>query len=910
MSDMKLSLVLEAKTQQFKQAMADARAETERLGVGAKTAAGGIDATGKAAGQAAAGIKSVGTAAGGAAPAVKATGDSAKAASEHLTKTGQSAEQAGKGLDAMGQKAPLMQQLSTALGKLFAAFVAADIAKSFIQTADAMTQLDGKIKLATDSVAGFTRVKESLFAIANETGVSIQDAGTAFSRLSGAVKEAGGSTQDTLDVVRSFGLAAKISGASATEASNAMIQLGQGMAAGTLRGDELNSVLESAPRFAKALADSMGVPVGALKGLAEQGKITAEEIIKVSSQMQKLENEAGAMGNTVSGAVTRLRNAWAGWVGDANNASGVNGKLAETIDLVARNFGSVMKVFMPLEAAFVALNAVVSPFVNILTSLAGEGDAVKIAFGLIGIAITAMMGPIGIAVAGFTVMYQIMERIQGWMGADKIREATAESQRLAQIYEGMVPLMNQLNEAGLSGMTLKLGEIQKAAIAAGTSSKQVVAIAEDFAQKALAIHSKLKADQTKLDELYAQKQKILAGEIEQTEKERVDAQIKEIQRLKSERESDLKKALSDLDRYRAAAAAAYARAADAQISTADKLREIRRRDMSEAQQQADIEQQANEKITLAKQKMAQASQLAAQGNIEGAEKAAQAAIKFAGQAESLGMSLKNTGAAARVVGEAGSVLAESEKAVGRANDAMVKSTAETAEALKRTIGELDTRLKEMETKARLVAIDADITKLEGAVQAGQAALDTLMQKTPTHIVAEASQAMKDIGDVTDLLAQLDGQTATTYVVTEYIEKHSAGGPAGGVLKLNRGGKLPGYGGGDKISALLEAGEYVIRKERASRFGALVHMINTAPMATLEKLLGNLTVPRFAVGGPVTALPNFSLPALSGSFAGTAGNASRDVVDVNFNVGRQTYTAQTSRDQAMSLARALQEISRG
>jgi tape measure domain-containing protein len=909
MSDMKLSLILEAKTQQFKQALTEARAETERLGTGGKSAATGIEATGKAADKAAAGIKSVGKEASGAAPAVKTTGEHARTASEHLTKTGQAAEKAGQGLDGLGKKASVMQQLSAALGKVFAAIVAADVAKNFIQTADAMTQLDGKIKLATTSAAGFARVKQSLIAIANETGVSVADAGTAFSRLSGAVTEAGGSTQDTLNIVKAFGLAAKISGASATEASNAMIQLGQGMAAGTLRGDELNSVLEAAPRFAKALADSMGVPVGSLKSLAEAGKITAQEIIKVAGQMKVLEAEAGAMGNTVSGAVTRLQNAWSQWVGNANDASGVNGKLAESIDMVARNFDSVMRVMAPLEGAFTALKAIASPFVNILTSMVGEGEALKVIFAGVGIAIAAMLGPIGLAVAGFTVMYAVMERIQGWMGADKIREATKESQRLAQIYEGMVPLMNKLNEAGLSGMTLKLGEIQKAAIAAGASSQQVVAIAEAFAQKALAIHAKLKADQTKLDELYARKQKILAGEIEQTEKERVEAQIKEIQKLKAAREQDLQKALSDLERYRAAASAAYARAADAQLSTADKIREIRRRDMSEVQQQADIEAQANEKIILAKQKLAQAADMAAQGNVEGAEKAAQAAIKFASQAESLGSGLDNTGKAIGIVGAAGDVLAKSEQAVGRANDSMAQSAARSAEDIKRTIGELDGRLKEMETKARLVKIEADITEVEKAVQAGQSALDGLMQKTPTQIVSDASQALSEIGDVSDLLAKLDGQTATTYVVTEYIEKHSAGGPAGGVLKLARGGKLPGYGGGDRISALLEAGEYVVRKERASRFGALVHMINTAPLSVLNKLLGGLNVQRFAVGGPV--MPNLAMPALSDAFAGTSGNApSRDTVDVNFNIGRQKFSAQTSRDQAMGLARALQEISRG
>ena len=40
-----------------------------------------------------------------------------------------------------------------------------------------------------------------------------------------------------------------------------------------------------------------------------------------------------------------------------------------------------------------------------------------------------------------------------------------------------------------------------------------------------------------------------------------------------------------------------------------------------------------------------------------------------------------------------------------------------------------------------------------------------------------------------------------------------------------GGKIPGYGGGDKIPALLEAGEYVVRKEVATRYTPFLESMN-------------------------------------------------------------------------------------
>ena len=56
-----------------------------------------------------------------------------------------------------------------------------------------------------------------------------------------------------------------IGGATAQEQSAAMIQLTQAMAAGALRGDELNSILEGAPGIARAIEQYMGVAEGSIK---------------------------------------------------------------------------------------------------------------------------------------------------------------------------------------------------------------------------------------------------------------------------------------------------------------------------------------------------------------------------------------------------------------------------------------------------------------------------------------------------------------------------------------------------------------------------------------------------------------------------------------------------------------------
>lgn len=113
-----------------------------------------------------------------------------------------------------------------------------------------------------------------------------------------------------------------------------------------------------------------------------------------------------------------------------------------------------------------------------------------------------------------------------------------------------------------------------------------------------------------------------------------------------------------------------------------------------------------------------------------------------------------------------------------------------------------------------------------------------------------------------------------------IVKKATGGPVG---RFASGGKLPGYGGGDRIPALLEAGEFIIRKEAVSRFGSnIFHMLNS------------LRLPKFAAGGQVGAAGGGGVYNLNVSFAGEVSPLSQ----------------RTARDNARLLLREMQAMQKG
>lgn len=140
-----------------------------------------------------------------------------------------------------------------------------------VQIADAWNMMSARLKLATAGQREYGRAKE-LFAIAQRIGVPIQETATLYGKLQQAVRMLGGEQQDALSLTESISQALRISGASATEAQSSLLQFGQALASGVLRGEEFNSVVENSPRLAKALADGLNVPIGRLRKLAEEGR--------------------------------------------------------------------------------------------------------------------------------------------------------------------------------------------------------------------------------------------------------------------------------------------------------------------------------------------------------------------------------------------------------------------------------------------------------------------------------------------------------------------------------------------------------------------------------------------------------------------------------------------------------------
>lgn len=213
-----------------------------------------------------------------------------------------------------------------------------------VQIADAWNMMSARLKLATAGQREFTTAQAALFDIAQRIGVPIQETATLYGKLQQAVRMLGGEQKDALTITESISQALRLSGASATEAQSSLLQFGQALASGVLRGEEFNSVVENSPRLAQALADGLNVPIGRLRKLAEEGRLTADVVVNaLMSQKDKLASEYAQLPQTVSQAFERLRNAFGQWINRVDESTGLTKKLAEALTFLANNLDTVMQ---------------------------------------------------------------------------------------------------------------------------------------------------------------------------------------------------------------------------------------------------------------------------------------------------------------------------------------------------------------------------------------------------------------------------------------------------------------------------------------------------------------------------------------------------------------------------------------
>lgn len=150
--------------------------------------------------------------------------------------------------------------------------------KKILGLSDTLASTKARLNLIVDDGGSVGELEKKIMASAQRSRSAYFDTASAVASLGSNAGAAFANTDEIIAFMEQINKQFVIGGASAQGQAAAMLQLTQAMAAGALRGEELNSILENAPGIARAIESYMGIAEGSIKSYAEQGLITAEVV--------------------------------------------------------------------------------------------------------------------------------------------------------------------------------------------------------------------------------------------------------------------------------------------------------------------------------------------------------------------------------------------------------------------------------------------------------------------------------------------------------------------------------------------------------------------------------------------------------------------------------------------------------
>lgn len=184
-----------------------------------------------------------------------------------------------RGFDGTTRAVNNTERSMSSLSGVAVALAAALSVKQVSEYADAWATVNNKLANSLRPNEQLADVTERVFNITQQTRGSLDATASLYARLERATRQYGTSADDLAKLTTIINQGFVVSGATAQEAENAIIQLSQGLASGALRGEEFNSVNEQGNRLIVALADSMGVSIGEMRNMAAQGKLTTDVVV-------------------------------------------------------------------------------------------------------------------------------------------------------------------------------------------------------------------------------------------------------------------------------------------------------------------------------------------------------------------------------------------------------------------------------------------------------------------------------------------------------------------------------------------------------------------------------------------------------------------------------------------------------
>lgn len=344
---------------------------------------------------------------------------------------------------AQDKTAAASSALTGHLKNLLGAYVGLQAVQKLVETSDQMTQIDARLQLMTGSAEAAADAQDKIYQAAQRSRGAYMDMADMVAQLGTLAPDAFTDTDELIAFAEQLQKQMAISGASGQSAQAALVQLTQALASGTLRGDELNSVLEQTPMIAKTIADYMGVSTGQMREMASEGAITAE-VVKNAMLSAAAETDA---------AYEQMPLTWSQvWTMGSNMALQAMQPVLDLISLAANNTERLIPIVTGLAAA-VTVYAGAQTAANAATWLGVAANRALITTMLANPFLWVAVA-VGVAVGALALWVQSVGGVQvAWLTAVDVVLSGVDNLRIG-IYTGMYAIQNKFGEFGLAAFTM------------------------------------------------------------------------------------------------------------------------------------------------------------------------------------------------------------------------------------------------------------------------------------------------------------------------------------------------------------------------------------------------------------------------------------------------------------------------
>ena len=319
--------------------------------------------------------------------------------------------------------------------------------QKYIAMSDRWKTIEGQIKNVIRDESRLAEIEDKLYAASARTRQSYAETAGLFTSVTRNAQELGKSTEEVLAFAEDVSNALLLGGGGKASQQAALVQLGQALGSGVLRGDELNSIMEQAPRLAQTIAQGMGIGIGQLRQYGREGRITAQQVFDaVRSQSDELKKGISNIPWTVQQALGRVSDAMGRTFFNIEKEFGLADKLSKAISAVADAFDALTAnsrlfaaslrlaaIYAGLFLAYTKRAAIVSVLQTIISLLgvtrvgfhgaaaaAGVFQAAALRAGLASAGAWALSAaPVLLVIAALTALYVILEDIYYWFAGGK-----------------------------------------------------------------------------------------------------------------------------------------------------------------------------------------------------------------------------------------------------------------------------------------------------------------------------------------------------------------------------------------------------------------------------------------------------------------------------------------------------------